>query len=111
MSIRQTFIWNPDWGSTLAKKPRVQVTRFGDGYENRVAVGLNSNPEAWTLKFTASKPETTPVLAFLEDRNGVESFYWQTPYGDTKVFVCREWTTENGAIRTVSASFEQVFEA
>lgn len=110
MSIRQTFTWNPDWGSTFAKKPRVQVTKFGDGYENRVSVGLNNSPEVWTLKFTASKSDTALVLAFLEARNGVESFYWQNPYGNTNVYVCREWKTDNGAIRTVSMDFEQVFE-
>lgn len=111
MSTRQTFAWNPDLGSTMSKKPHVQVTRFGDGYENRVAIGLNSNPELWSLKFTASKADAVPVLAFLEARNGVESFWWVTPYGRTIVCVCREWKTENGVIRTVGMDFEQVFEA
>ena len=40
----QTFSWYPDASSQQSCKPAVQVTKFGDGYETRVAVGINTMP-------------------------------------------------------------------
>lgn len=109
---RLTFNYRPDYESTLAQQPAVITTKFGDGYEQRVAVGINNNPEKWSLAFTVGNPVLPDALAFLQARKGVESFYWANPYGTTNVYVCRNWTLSRGpGKQTLTMDFEQVFEA
>ena len=111
MPIRQTFQWASDRGATLAQKPNVQATKFGDGYEVRVPLGINTSAEKWSVSFTMSLVNSALALDFLKARNATESFYWQTPLGTTLVFVCREWKSVGaGGYRTITADFDQVFE-
>jgi len=110
---RQLFTWNADLGAKRSAKPAVQVNKFGDGYEQRTRLGINSKPEVWSVVFTRNRAEITPILEFLEDRGGYESFDWKTPLDQTKTFVCREWQfvqVEQG-IFAISCDFVQVFEA
>lgn len=109
-----TFTYTPDFGAQSAYKPRVRVTRFGDGYEQRVADGINTTPATWPLKFAMrDDTERNGILAFLEARNGVEAFDWTPPFGGSAIrAVCRtwEWTPEKANLNTITATFEQVFE-
>ena len=78
----------------LEKEPKVKVSKFGDGYEQRVADGINNNLQKWTISFTKrNDTDVGSVYDFLEARAAVESFDW-TPRGEgaTRVFVCRKWT-------------------
>jgi phage-related protein len=118
------FTYAPDYQSPVNFKPNVRVAKFGDGYEQRVRFGINSNPQTWTLKFdNRSDSEAGQIEAFLESCGGWDSFYWQPPgYANELKFVCRQWskspvrgtgTATNGslqAIWTINATFEQVFE-
>ena len=45
-----TFTFPPS-NASLTEKPRVVVAKFGDGYEQRTAFGLNTNPQSWSLTF------------------------------------------------------------
>lgn len=109
---RQTFSWNPEYDASLAQDPSVSVTKFGDGYELRTPTGINNNREKWSLQFTQSSATYPQVLAFIQARNAVESFYWTTPLGLTKVFVCRSWKlSRKQGHNIMTFEFEQVFEA
>lgn len=109
-----TFDFTPDFGAQAAYKPRVRVTRFGDGYEQRVGDGVNIRPASWPLKFAMrDDTERDGILAFLEARNGVEAFDWTPPFGGASIrVVCRawDWTPEKANLNTITAQFEQVFE-
>lgn len=109
-----TFTYTPDFGSQAAYKPRVRVAQFGDGYQQRVADGINSNPAAWPVAFSnRDDTERDGILAFLEARNGTESFDWTPPFGGSAIKVtCSEWswTPVRYNVNTVTASFKQVFE-
>lgn len=107
------FQWWPTIGSQLSSKPRVTVTKFGDGYEARVPVAININPESWTLTIDADRTTVLAAKAFLDQQTGVTAFTWSThPFGNTTaLFVCREWSvsSERGYL-ILKATFEQVFE-
>jgi len=108
---RQTFTWFPEWEASLSQTPQVQVTKFGDGYEARVARGMDNNPETWSLQFTMAAPQLTEIVTFIQARGGVESFIWTTPMSNTGIYVCRKWkTTHRGGIRIMNFDLEQVFE-
>lgn len=109
-----TFIIAPDFGVAANMRPRVRVSRFGDGYEQRVADGLNAIDMSWDLTFSArTDDEALEITDFLEARGGLEAFDW-IPSGQTgsvKV-VCREWrrSLDRYNLNTVTAKFERVYE-
>ena len=106
-----TFTWNPDHGSSLSEEPKVALAKFGDGYEVRLALGINNKPQTWELQFSSVSTAFTDVLTFVRLRGGIEPFFWKSPLGETFLYVCRKWNTKHqGQLRSVSFSFEQVFE-
>lgn len=109
---KPTFSWYPDTGAQCAIKPSVQPTKFGDGYELRIAVGINPVSEKWSLKFSRNQAESDAINAFLKARAASESFLWTTPDGMAGTFVCREWRRNRlqGGIAEITCDFEQVFE-
>lgn len=108
-----TFIPAPDYGCQLQKKPRIRTAQFGDGYQQRVADGINTSPEEWTLTFSARvASEANEILQFLEARGGIESFWWTSPRETVGRFICPEWThaPNNHYTHTITATFRQVYE-
>jgi phage-related protein len=107
-----TFDYRPDYEAQLSQEPKVNVAKFGDGYEARSAQGINNAPEKWTLKFTTGIGTYPPALAFVQARGAVQPFYWTNAFGVTNTYVCRTWNVQrNPGHVTVSMDFEQVFEA
>lgn len=107
-----TFTWSPDWTAKKKKKPRVNKLQFGDGYEQRIADGINTDPEEWSISFSTDPDTVNSIDSFLEDRKGLEAFLWTTPSGNTYSFKCEEWDVgyENPGRSVLSATFVQVFE-
>lgn len=106
------FTWAPDLGAEQKTKPNIHQTKFGDGYELRVSTGINVAPKTWSVRFTKSLAEAMEVLAFLEAREGRESFEWTDPLDREAIYVCREWSgsQQQFGVYSISATFEQVFE-
>lgn len=70
----------PDRSLARASAPKVLRSQFGDGYVQRVADGINSIPESYTLTFTnREKEEADDILAFLTATKGVTSFDFTYP--------------------------------
>lgn len=107
-----TFTYIPG-SALLQKKPRVRVAAFGDGYEQRLADGINSAPRAWQLSFTRQTAEADAIEAFFAARNGVEAFDWTPPYGAAGKWVAREWSVSliGPVAKTISVTFDEVFGA
>ena len=108
-----TFTYTPDNSAQVSVKPRVLKSSFGDGYEQRTGDGINLRPRTWTLTFnTRTAAEIAPIQAFLEARNGVESFDWTPPSGAAGKFICEDWTQTvvRFGINDLSASFREVYE-
>lgn len=105
------FPWLPDIDSTVSVEPSVKVTKFGDGYESRTPVGINTTGRKWPVKFTRPRAEAFQILDFLEARNATEKFTWTDPFGRTGTWVCRKWSAQSSqGYVVVSGDFEQVFE-
>lgn len=106
----------PDYGLSEESEPKVREAKFGDSYSQRITFGLNQDPKVWPLSWTnITTAEADQIKNFLNDRAKTwQSFDWQPPE-DTNTYrwICRKWnrrlTTYNRW--TVTATFEQVFEA
>ncbi len=74
----------PDKGLKTDQSPRVHLANYGDGYEQRVAAGINNLPESWSLTWNSrSNADANKVIKFLEDEAGVTAFDWYPP--DTEI--------------------------
>lgn len=108
-----SFTYIPSFEATEASKPRVRRFQAGDGYEQRIRFGLNTDPKEWELQFNErDDAEMNAITAFLDARGGVESFDWTTPRGVAGKFVCDEWQVTLRAcnFNNIRARFRQVFE-
>lgn len=107
------FFWNPSYQNTVNNSPRVQVLKFGDGYESRVPDGINTTLTSFNLRFeNRSIDEATSILHFLTQRQGAESFVWngRPPYSKQLRYVAREWedVEEFEDSYSVTVKFDQV---
>jgi phage-related protein len=108
-----TFTYTPSFEATESSKPRVRRFQAGDGYEQRVRFGLNTDPKEWSLTFAnRDDTERDNITAFLDARGGHESFDWTPPRGSAGKYVCEEWqvTLSNCNNNQIQATFRQVFE-
>ena len=105
------FSWSPSPGPTQSKQPRVKTAQFGDGYQQRVADGINGSPRSWALQFTRLTAEIDAIDDFLSALGGAASFEWMPPKGAYGKWVCRSWSrvTTYKNVETISATFEEVF--
>ena len=109
------FTWTPSYGTRKTVQPRVTATKFGDGYEQRTANGINTMPRKYDLIFENKPNDVADALeAFLTARGGLESFDWMPPRETQHGrFVCRGWdvTPTSPRTRSITCSFEEVFES
>lgn len=111
MTIK-TFSWLPDLGAERSDEPLVAVTKFGDGYESRLANGVNSQPAKWSLTFTCPLATLNQIKAFLTEMAAVTAFQWTSPDGDVGMFVARSWKVKQigFGVFQLTTNFDQVFE-
>lgn len=106
------FSYQPVFGAQRNKTPRVLSARFGDGYEQRLADGINTKPAIWNLTFTYDNSTIASIESFLETKGGITSFTW-TPHGGSEIkVICREWSKsiDSPTTSSIQTTFEQVFE-
>ena len=106
--------YNPSYSATKRSQPRLRVTQFGDGYQQRTSFGLNQDPKVWSLTFNVDDEDADEIETFLEAR-GVDaaSFTWSPPDEATSYqWICRGFNREMFEFQRnrITASFEQVFE-
>lgn len=108
---RKTFTWFPLFESEKEFKPEVTRLAFNEGYEQRVATGLNWRKSSWDLEFQGSRAEMKEIDDFLYARGGVEAFDWTSPDGQKVVVVSDSHKVKNSrGYATLTTTFRQVFE-
>jgi phage-related protein len=106
-----SFSYTPSFEATEQSKPRVRVFKAGDGYQQRVRFGLNTNRKEWSLLFTnRTNTERDSIIAFLEARAGAETFDWIPPRGVSGKYICEDWQTQlvNYNNNQIRATFVEV---
>lgn len=108
-----TFTYTPSYGASLNKTPTVKTVKFGDGYEQRLAYGINTLPREWSLEFNGRTAAQADLIDnFLTARNAVENFDWTPPSGSAGKWICKSWVRSIVDIdcHNISATFTEVFE-
>lgn len=74
------LIATPDKSMTKTAAPRVLQISFGDGYEQRIADGINSINETYSLSFkTRLKEDIDDIVFFLDAQKNVAKFLYTMP--------------------------------
>lgn len=106
--------YQPTYSASKKSQPQVRVTKFGDGYEQRISMGLNIDPKEWSLTFDVTDEDADVIEAFLEARaNDAENFSWTPPATETAYkWVCPNWDRELYEFQRsrINVTFRQVFE-
>lgn len=109
----------PDKGLQRQSTPRVLIARFGDGYEQRIADGINSIDEVFNVTFNnRTKEEIDDITGYLGSLNGATAFSYTIPdsnnSGETTIKVVCDTFTQNYSyddFYSASATFRRVYEA
>ena len=110
----------PDKGFTRKSVPTIYKVEFGDGYEQRIANGINNLKQEFSINFaTRLKADIDDIADFLELKGGVTPFDYT--YADsnesggekTVKVVCDSWdqTWEYAEYYSLSCTFRRVYEA
>ena len=116
-----------DRGIQRQSTPRVLVARFGDGYEQRIADGINSVDEVFSVTFNnRSAAEVDDITGYFASLKGATSFTYTIPdstqtsnvapdtAGERRLkVVCQSYSQSyhHDGFYSVSATFKRVYEA
>lgn len=110
----------PDRNLTRSSSPRVLVARFGDGYEQRLADGINSIQESFSATFNnRTAAEIDDITGYFASLKGVTAFTYTIPDdnaggGELAIkVVCENYSQvyQNDGYYSVTATFRRVYEA
>lgn len=110
----------PDKGITQSNAPKVFLSTFGDGYEHRIADGINNTPQQWAVSFsTRPKAEIDDIVEFFETKGAVTAFNYvlsDTNSGSnekTVSVICAAWNQvwAYDNFYTLNATFRRVYES
>jgi phage-related protein len=114
MSDLAFFPWQPDYGAQVDVTPTVLTAQFGDGYSQDTPLGINSMPQAWTLKFNRQPDEADDIYNFLMNQGGYLRFWWTPPRRGMSIKVKTTGkisrTESDAGQTTISVTFQQVFD-
>ena len=106
----------PSYGIQKSSAPFTRVTRFADGYEQRVVFGLpqHQNPKVYNLRFEKSNADAQKIEDFLDLQHKNATSFNFAPPGEsvTRKVVCESWSKSIPYLdrATVQATFREVFE-
>lgn len=117
-----TLVGTPDKSMSKQSAPKVLVASFGDGYEQRIADGINTLAETYSLSFaTRTKEDIDDIVLFLDTQKSVSKFILTLPDSnnttrtgerDVKVVSTGYSTTyDYDNFYSLSLSLKRVFEA
>ena len=109
----------PDKGLNSSNTPRTFTVEFGDGYEQRVANGINALSQSFSVSFdTRPKEEIDDIIAFFVNKAGVTAFSFtyadSNNSGETTIkVVCEDWSQswDYDNFYSASATFRKVYES
>ena len=108
----------PDNDLSRTSTPKVRITKFGNGYEQRGKMGLNALDETYAVNMkNRENTAADDIIKFFEDKAGVTSFNFIVPDSNasgserTIKVVCDNWSINygNGSYYNVTAKFRRIY--
>ena len=99
--------------STKTSDQKFIVASYGDGYEQRAAIGIDNMFDVWSVQVNyLSLSDRTTMLAFWRAHGRVVSFDWTPPNGTVGKYIFNAAINESNYANRYSFTFDlrQVFE-
>lgn len=99
--------------SSANKDQRFIISQYGDGYEQRAAIGINSMFMTWDIQWNMlSLEERNTLMSFFNAHGRVKSFDWTPPNEPAGKYIFNTSISEgNVGIRyNINVQLRQVFE-
>jgi len=109
----------PDKTMSGSSSPNRFVANFGDGYQQRLAKGINNLQQTYNVSFqNRTKEDIDDITAFFTSKGGVTNFSFTIPdsnnSGETTIkVICESWSQvySYGDYYGCSATFTRVYES
>jgi phage-related protein len=110
--MADTFTWRPDKSAPGTFDQSVRAAKFGNGYTQRAADGINNETQSWNLTFTGNKSRIAEIVKFLRKQEGYKAFIWSAPFDGPLYFICSSFnpTDLGGSAWALTATFEQTYQ-
>lgn len=110
--MAEEFTWCVRTETTGTGTFDTRSAKFGDGYEQAAAEGINNERQQWPVSLVGKESKIEPALAFLRARRGATSFLWTPPLGAQGLYRCNTYslTPHGNGVFTLNATFEQTFQ-
>ncbi|RKP43794.1 phage tail protein [Pararobbsia silviterrae] len=99
------------WGARVGDKGDVSFAvlsaKFGDGYQQDAADGINNRSDTWPYTYIGYEHEVGPIVEFLEWHGGYKAFQWSPPFGRPGLYKCVGYslTPQGGPKVQLTATF------
>lgn len=114
LPLNPVLPYEPDNALEQIGEPRVIVSKFGDGYEQRIEDGINNDLQKWEVTYDLKGQVTLEqIYGFFKELGGVRYFLW-TPPGELtpRRFVVRKYRRSlpygSRTVQTYTTTFEEV---
>lgn len=107
----ETFKWKVERNVTPSIEYRVIETRFGDGYTQLSADGINTKDVSYSIRVHARTNEAKQIMDFFDRHKGIKSFFWTPPLDTIGLFTCRDpsWNDEGGGLYSITGTFTKAY--
>ena len=99
-------------GNSQTNTFKVLTSKFGDGYEQNISVGINNKSGVWQFSKNGKKALILEIKAFFDEHKGADSFLWDSPLdGEVRVKTGLYYNPVclGGQMWSISTTFTQVF--
>ncbi|MHC1728581.1 MAG: phage tail protein [Syntrophobacteraceae bacterium] len=102
------------YGSSLDEEARILENKFGDGYTQTAADGINNIDATLPMKWEwITSAEADTLIAFFRAKAGTTPFKYKIPTEPAAwVWKCKKWSrdTDKCGLTSVNATFERRFD-
>ena len=110
--MAEVFTWSPRVGSSGDDQTDTLESKFGNGYSQRLSVGINNVAGSYPVSFTGNAVYIKSMRAFFKRHKGANHFLWTPPLEEQGAFITKggwQLQTLGNNKYTLSTTFEQVF--
>jgi phage-related protein len=112
--MAETFTWSPRVNSSGETQASILSSQFGNGYSQRMSVGINNLASSWSVSFTGTEEYLEPIQDFFIRHKSTDHFLWTPPLAKQGAFITTGgWQLQphGGRKFTLTTTFQQVFSA
>jgi phage-related protein len=110
--MAEVFIWSPRVGSSGDDQPDILESKFGNGYSQRLSVGINNIAGTYAVSFTGDEAYIRQIKEFFIRHKGANHFLWTPPMESQGAYITTSgWQLQTHGKKkyTLSTTFQQVF--